>query len=127
MARYYNIYDMYQFQPVYVATLVSGLPHDALIYRAETNGINLQEELLAGIFDILNSLKNGLFGIKEKQTLLTDILLGDKSQKAKGNSNNTVFSSADAFNRRREEIIKTTQKQETGNGKGKEVNDGKCT
>lgn len=111
MARYYSIYDLYQFKPVYVATLVSGLPHDALIYRAETNEISLQEELLAGIFDILNSLKNGLFGIKEKQTLLTDVLLGDKSQKAK-NNNNMVFPSAEAFNQRREEIIKATQKQE---------------
>ena len=122
MARYYSIYDLYQFKPVYVATLVSGLPHDALIYRAETNGINLQEELLAGIFDILNSLKNGLFGIKEKQTLLTDVLLGDKSQK--GNGNNTVFSSAEAFEKRREEIIKTTKKQETEKKTGKEVDDG---
>lgn len=111
MARYYSIYDLYQFKPVYVATLVSGLPHDALIYRAETNGISLQEEFLAGIFDVLNSLKNGLFGIKENQTLLTDILLGDKSQKTK-NNNNMVFPSAEAFNQRREEIIKATQKQE---------------
>ena len=65
------------------------------------NEISLQVQILAGIFDILNSIKIGLSGSKEKQEFLTKALLGEPEQNRKPSS----FDTPDEFERKRKNIL----------------------
>lgn len=84
-ASYYHIYDIYQFTPLYIAVLCSGLPTTSRTIRKISKINNSEEEiLLATIADRLGLLvwmrsEDGRKGINRPESIV-DIMLGNKKK-----------------------------------------------
>lgn len=107
-AQYYGIYDMEsQVSCSTAAILACGLPPESRVMRKMSNSpIDTTDTILAGIFDSLNNLMYMMSGKrhrKKPESLLDKLLNVEKKKKKQENI--VAFSSAEEFERVRNEII----------------------
>lgn len=110
LAQYYNIHDYTQYPLDHVATLASGLPPDSRVFRGLNNFKNVDNTILiAGIYERLDLLlwsktKDGQKNRNRPKSIIDSLSVKSKE---KDHSN---FTSAEDFEKRRQEIIQKIEK-----------------
>lgn len=109
LAQYYHIYDYEQFEPSYIATLVSNLEGSSRLKRELAGKYTEQEIILARINDLLSLIwwSKTTDGEKNRNRpeLLSTKMLGIE-EKEKQDSTHDVFNSKEEFWSAREKALK---------------------